>query len=136
MSPFRRAPGSSVDFTSLEMAETVWELLDLSGSTGIGVTANRRGLGRDTSKTGVAARAGVRGRPAVILDISNSYVGVLTLIAAVLTSDVGVALLVSAVGVVPLTSGVGVDLLISGVGTVVSAFDSIPVVTSDALAFL
>lgn len=53
-------------------AGTVWDVLDCSGSDVISVTANRRGLGLETSNAGVAARAGVLGRPAVIRDISNS----------------------------------------------------------------
>lgn len=51
----------------LTIAGTMWGVLDFSGSTVIGDTANKRGLGLETSKTGVVARdkwyAGVLGRP-------------------------------------------------------------------------
>lgn len=115
----------------LLIAESVLGVLDLSGCTVIGDTANKRGFGLETSKTGVAARfllyAGVRGRP----------VGVLTLI-----SEVGVALRISTVGVitvftsvvgvVPLfISEVGVFLWGSGLGKGGRAVGVVPLLTSD-----
>lgn len=124
----------------LLIAESVLGVLDLSGSTVIGDTANKRGFGLETSKTGVAARfllyAGVRGLP----------VGVLTLISEVgvtlLISEVGVALristvgviivFISVVGVVPLfISEVGVFLWGSGPSKGGRAVGVVPLLTSD-----
>ena len=145
MSPFGIISAGAVVFTLWEADEPLGADaglgdLDLSGSTVIGDTANKRGLGLEISNTGVAARvlwyAGVLGRPAEILEDWNSIVGVLTLTSdvgvALLISDVGVALLISDVGVALLTSDVGVALLTSDVGVALLTSDvGVALLTSD-----